>query len=141
MHTLDHFAEAAHLSEFFISAVIVAIVGNAAEHGGAVVIARRGKMRLATEIAVSSSAQVAMLVVPAVCLLSFVVKPALPLTFRPIELIAMGALRTLRRRRAPRRLVAPMGGRDAHRRLRCAGRRVRASPAIGDAGTLVRTKL
>ena len=91
VHTLDHFAEAAHLSEFFISAVIVAIVGNAAEHGGAVVIAHRGKMRLATEIAVSSSAQVAMLVVPAVCLLSFVVKPALPLAFRPIELIGMGA--------------------------------------------------
>jgi Ca2+:H+ antiporter len=90
VHTLDHFAEAAHLSEFFISAVIVAIVGNAAEHGGAIVIARRGKMRLATEIAVSSSAQVSMLVVPAVCLLSFVVKPALPLAFRPIELIAMG---------------------------------------------------
>jgi Ca2+:H+ antiporter len=91
VHTLDHFAEAAHLSEFFISAVIVAIVGNAAEHGGAVVIARRGKMRLATEIAVSSSAQVAMLVAPAVCLLSFVVKPPLPLAFRPIELIGMGA--------------------------------------------------
>jgi len=91
VHTLDHFAEAVHVSEFFLSAVIVAIVGNAAEHGGAIVIARRGKMRLATEIAVSSSAQVAMLVVPAVCLLSFVVKPALPLAFRPIELIAMGA--------------------------------------------------
>ena len=91
VHTLDHFAEAAHLSEFFISAVIVAIVGNAAEHGGAVVIAHRGKMPLATEIAVSSSAQVAMLIVPAVCLLSFVVKPALPLSFRPIELIGMGA--------------------------------------------------
>ena len=91
VHTLDSFAHAAHLSEFFISAVIVAIVGNAAEHGGAIVIARRGKMRLATEIAVSSSAQVSMLVVPVVCLLSFVVKPALPLAFRPIELIAMGA--------------------------------------------------
>jgi Ca2+:H+ antiporter len=91
VHSLDHFAKAAHLSEFFISAVIVAIVGNAAEHGGAIVIASRGKMRLATEIAVSSSAQVAMLVVPVVCLLSFVVKPALPLAFRPIELIAMGA--------------------------------------------------
>ena len=91
VHSLDSFAHAAHLSEFFISAVIVAIVGNAAEHGGAIVIARRGKMRLATEIAVSSSAQVSTLVVPVVCLLSFVVKPALPLAFRPIELIAMGA--------------------------------------------------
>jgi Ca2+:H+ antiporter len=89
VHALDHFAHAVHLSQFFIAAVIVAIVGNAAEHGGAVVIARRGKMRLATEIAVSSSAQVAMLVTPAVALLSFGVSPALPLAFRPIELIAM----------------------------------------------------
>jgi len=91
VHSLDQFAKAAHLSEFFLSAVIVAIVGNAAEHGGAIVIARRGKMKLATEIAISSSAQVAMLVVPAVALLSFAVSPALPLTFRPIELIGMGA--------------------------------------------------
>jgi len=68
----------------------VAIVGNAAEHGGAVVIASRGKLPLATEIAVSSSAQVALLVTPAVALLSWVVKPALPLSFRPIELAAMG---------------------------------------------------
>jgi Ca2+:H+ antiporter len=91
VHALDHFADSVGLSEFFVSAVIVAIVGNAAEHGGAIVIARRGKMRLATEIAISSSAQVAMLVTPAVALLSFAVSPALPLAFRPIELIAMGA--------------------------------------------------
>jgi Ca2+:H+ antiporter len=70
--------------------VIVAIVGNAAEHGGAIVIASRGKLPLATEIAVSSSAQVALLVTPAVALLSWIVKPALPLSFRPIELAAMG---------------------------------------------------
>jgi Ca2+:H+ antiporter len=65
-------------------------VGNAAEHGGAIVIASRGKLPLATEIAVSSSAQVALLVTPAVALLSWVVKPALPLSFRPIELATMG---------------------------------------------------
>ena len=90
VHSLDGFANAAGLSEFFISVVIVAIVGNAAEHGGAIVIAHRGKMKLATEIAISSSAQVALLVAPAVALLSFVVQPALPLAFRPIELIGMG---------------------------------------------------
>jgi Ca2+:H+ antiporter len=90
VHSLDAFAHSAGLSEFFISFVIVAIVGNAAEHGGAVVIAHRGNLTLASEIAVSSSAQVALFVVPAVALLSFVVSPALPLSFRPIELIAMG---------------------------------------------------
>jgi Ca2+:H+ antiporter len=90
VHSIHAFADAAGLSEFFIAAVIVAIVGNAAEHGGAIVIARRGKLPLATEIAVSSSAQVALLVTPAVALLSWVVKPALPLSFRPIELATMG---------------------------------------------------
>jgi Ca2+:H+ antiporter len=90
VHSLDGFARAAGLSEFFIATVIVAIVGNAAEHGGAVVIARRGGMVLASEIAISSSAQVAVFLIPAVALLSFVVTPALPLSFRPIELIGMG---------------------------------------------------
>ncbi|HEX7310816.1 MAG TPA: calcium/proton exchanger [Gaiellaceae bacterium] len=90
VHSLDGFARAAGLSDFFIATVIVAIVGNAAEHGGAIVIARRGKMVLSSEIAISSSAQVAVFLIPAVALLSFLVKPALPLAFRPIELIGMG---------------------------------------------------
>ena len=95
VHSLHAFAEAAGLSEFFIATVIVAIVGNAAEHGGAIVIASRGKLRLASEIAVSSSAQVALLVTPAVALLSWLVRPALPLSFRPIELAAMGGAAAL----------------------------------------------
>ena len=89
VHSLDGFAKAAGLSQFFISVVIVAVVGNAAEHGGAIVIARRGKMRLATEIAVSSSAQVALFVTPAIALLAWVVTPALPLAFRWEEIGAM----------------------------------------------------
>jgi Ca2+:H+ antiporter len=95
VHSLHAFAESAGLSEFFIAAVIVAIVGNAAEHGGAIVIASRGKLRLASEIAVSSSAQVALLVTPAVALLSWLIRPALPLTFRPVELAAMGGAAAL----------------------------------------------
>jgi Ca2+:H+ antiporter len=86
VHSLQGFAKSAGLSRFFVSAVIVAIVGNAAEHGGAIVIARRGKVRLASEIAVSSAAQVALLVAPVAALLSFAVRPPLPLAFRPVEL-------------------------------------------------------
>jgi Ca2+:H+ antiporter len=89
VHSLDGFAKSVGLSQFFIAAVIVAVVGNAAEHGGAVVIARRGKMKLATEIAISSSAQVALFVAPAVVLLSWAVTPALPLAFRWEEIAAM----------------------------------------------------
>ncbi|HTS74310.1 MAG TPA: calcium/proton exchanger [Gaiellaceae bacterium] len=91
IHSLDAFSQAVGLSQFFTATVIVAIVGNAAEHGGAIVIARRGNLRLASEIAVSSAAQVALLVTPAVALLSWIVKPALALSFRPIELGTMGA--------------------------------------------------
>ena len=91
VHSLEAFAHAAHLSEFFIAFVIVAVVGNAAEHGGAVVIAHRGKMKLATEIAISSSAQVGLLVVPVIALVSFAFEHPLTLAFRPVELISMGA--------------------------------------------------
>jgi Ca2+:H+ antiporter len=89
VHSLGAFADAVGISEFFVAVVIVAIVGNAAEHGGAIVIARRGKLRLASEIAVSSSAQVGLLVAPLVALLSWVVTPELPLSFRPVEIVAM----------------------------------------------------
>jgi Ca2+:H+ antiporter len=90
VHSLHAFAAAVGLSEFFIAVVIVAIVGNAAEHGGAILIARSGKMPLATEIAISSSAQVALLVVPAVTLLSLLFAHPLALAFRWTELFAMG---------------------------------------------------
>jgi Ca2+:H+ antiporter len=95
VHSLDAFAHAAGLSQFFIAAVIVAIVGNAAEHGGAVVIATRGKMRLASEIAISSSAQVALLVIPVVMLLSLAFAHPLALTFRWVELGAMAGATVL----------------------------------------------
>jgi Ca2+:H+ antiporter len=89
VHSLDAFGRALGLSQFFVAAVIVAIVGNAAEQGGAVVIARRGNPRLGAEIAISSSTQVAVFVTPAVAL-SFLVGHDLPLAFRPVELAAVG---------------------------------------------------
>jgi Ca2+:H+ antiporter len=88
--TIDDFADEAGLSDFFVAAVIVAIVGNAAEHGGAVVVAYRGRIRLAAEIALASSAQVAVFLIPAVALLAWLLEP-LALSFRPVELVAVGA--------------------------------------------------
>ena len=85
---LRAFAYAAHLSEFFVAFVIVAIVGNATEHGSAVLLARRGRVKLATEIPLASSAQIAGLVIPLVALISWGFTP-LALSFRPIELAAM----------------------------------------------------
>jgi Ca2+:H+ antiporter len=91
VHSLVDFVDKLGLSEFFVAAVIVALVGNAAEHGGAIVTARRGNSGLGSEIAVSSATQVAVLVTPVVALLSGVVGKDLPLAFRPVEIATMAA--------------------------------------------------
>jgi len=88
VHTLETFAEKAHLTDFFVAAVIVAIVGNAAEHGGAVVVAARGKIKLAAEIALASSAQVAVFLIPVVALVAWAIDP-LALSFRPVEIAVL----------------------------------------------------
>jgi Ca2+:H+ antiporter len=90
VHTLETFADKARLTEFFVAAVIVAIVGNAAEHGGAVIVAHRGKIGLAAEIALSSASQVAVFLVPAVTLIAWLIDP-LALSFRVEEVVALGA--------------------------------------------------
>jgi len=87
--SLQVFAKEVGLTEFFVAAVIVAIVGNAAEHGGAVVVAYRGNIKLAAEIALASSAQVAVFLIPAVALISWLIEP-LALSFRQVEILAMG---------------------------------------------------
>src|ERR687890_675220 len=78
------------LSEFFIGVFVVAIVGNAAEHWVAVLAAAKDKMDLAVNIAVGSSAQIALFVAPALVLLSYVVGPdPMAMVFNGYE---MGAL-------------------------------------------------
>jgi Ca2+:H+ antiporter len=85
--------EASHtigLSEFFIGAIVVAIVGNAAEHWVAVLVAYKNKMSLAVNIAIGSSAQVALFVAPVLVLVSFVLGPApMPLVFNGLELAGL----------------------------------------------------
>jgi Ca2+:H+ antiporter len=83
-------AESIGLTEFFIGAVIVAIVGNAAEHWVAVYVAAKDKMDLAVNIAVGSAAQVALFVGPLLVVLSFFVGPQpLSLVFNGFELGAL----------------------------------------------------
>ncbi len=82
--------EASHdigLSEFFVGVFVVAIVGNAAEHWVAVLVAAKDKMDLAVNIAIGSSAQIALFVAPMLVLLSFVIGPApMALVFNGYEL-------------------------------------------------------
>ncbi|MDQ4049262.1 MAG: calcium/proton exchanger [Actinomycetota bacterium] len=75
------------LSEFFVGVFVVAIVGNAAEHWVAVLVAKKDQMDLAVSIAVGSSAQIALFVAPVLVLLSFVVGPdPMALVFNGYEL-------------------------------------------------------
>jgi Ca2+:H+ antiporter len=86
-------SEASHsvgLSEFFIGVIVVAIVGNAAEHWVAVLVAMKDKMDLAVNIAIGSSTQVALFVAPILVLASFFIGPhPLALVFNGFELGAI----------------------------------------------------
>ena len=85
--TIDETATSLGLSEFFIGVIVVAIVGNAAEHWVAVWVAAKDKMDLAVNIAIGSSAQVALFVAPVLVLLSFFFGPRpMPLVFNGFEL-------------------------------------------------------
>jgi Ca2+:H+ antiporter len=78
------------LSQFFVGVIIVAIVGNAAEHWVAVLVARKDKMDLAVNIAIGSSAQVALFVAPVLVLSSLFIGPAtMPLVFNGLEVAAV----------------------------------------------------
>jgi Ca2+:H+ antiporter len=80
-------AEQIALSEFFIGAVVVAIVGNAAEHWVAVLVAAKNKMDLAVNIAIGSSAQIALFVAPVLVLCSFFLGPhPMALVFNAFEI-------------------------------------------------------
>jgi Ca2+:H+ antiporter len=83
-------SESIGLSEFFIGAIVVAIVGNAAEHWVAVLVARKDKMDLAVNIALGSSSQVALFVGPVLVVCSFLIGPSpLALVFNGFELAAI----------------------------------------------------
>jgi Ca2+:H+ antiporter len=78
------------LSQFFVGVFVVAIVGNAAEHWVAVLVAAKDKMDLAVNIALGSSAQIALFVAPVLVLLSFVVGDhPMALVFNGYELGAL----------------------------------------------------
>ena len=88
--SISEAGESVGLSEFFIGAIVVAIVGNAAEHWVAVLVAAKNKMDLAVNICVGSSTQIALFVAPVLVLLSFVFGPApMPLVFNGFELAAI----------------------------------------------------
>jgi Ca2+:H+ antiporter len=89
VHTFETVAESFGWTELFIGVVIVAIVGNAAEHASAVIMAFKNKMDVAVEIAVGSTLQVSMFVAPVLVLASLFFPTPMPLVFTLPELVAM----------------------------------------------------
>lgn len=78
------------ISRAFVGLIIIPIVGNAAEHGSAVWLAAKDKMDISIEIAIGSSAQVALFVTPALVLISLLAATPLDFVFVPLEIAAVG---------------------------------------------------
>jgi Ca2+:H+ antiporter len=88
--SISEASQSVGLSEFFIGVIVVAIVGNAAEHWVAVLVAYKNKMNLAVNIAIGSSAQVALFVAPILVFASFVLGPEpMALVFNGFEVGAL----------------------------------------------------
>lgn len=75
-------------SEFFVGIILIPIVGNAAEHSTAVVMARKNKMDVSLEIAIGSSLQIILFVAPVLIFLSLLFTP-MSIVFNPFELVAL----------------------------------------------------
>ena len=89
VHTFEVVAASFGWTDLFIGVIIVAIVGNAAEHASAIVMAFKNKMDVAVEIAIGSTLQVSMFVAPLLMLISLMFPTAMPLVFTLPELISM----------------------------------------------------
>ncbi|MCZ6917673.1 MAG: calcium/proton exchanger [Gemmatimonadetes bacterium] len=90
LSSVEHAGEAAGMSEVFIGVILIAIIGNAAEHSTAVVVAMKDKMDLSLNIAVGSSLQVALFVAPMLVFLSYVIGPSpMDLRFTTMEVVAV----------------------------------------------------
>jgi Ca2+:H+ antiporter len=87
--SLEAAATTLGLTEFFIGIIVVAVVGNAAEHFAAVVVARKDLMDLAVTIAIGSGTQIALLVGPVLVLLSFAIGQPMALVFNALEIAAL----------------------------------------------------
>jgi Ca2+:H+ antiporter len=78
------------LSRVFVGVIVVAVVGNAAEHSTAVLMALKNKMDLALQIAVESSKQVALFVAPVLVFTGLLMGQPMDLVFTPLEVVAVG---------------------------------------------------
>ena len=90
VHAVTEAGHTLGLTEAFLGLIIIPIIGNAAEHATAVVVARKGKMDLALQIALGSSTQIALLVAPFLVFCWVIMGQNMDLVFTPFEVMALG---------------------------------------------------
>src|SRR4051794_21919810 len=90
VHAATEATRTAGITQTFLGLIIIPIIGNAAEHATAVVVARKGKMDLALQIALGSSTQVALLVAPILVFVGVLLGRDMNLVFTPFEVAALG---------------------------------------------------
>jgi Ca2+:H+ antiporter len=87
--SVESTAEQFGFGELFVGAIIIGIVGNAAEHSSAIVLARKGKIELSIGIAAGSGTQIALFVVPILVLAGIVMNQQFSLVFTLFELVTI----------------------------------------------------
>lgn len=85
--SIDSIVESAHISKTFVGLILIPIVGNAAEHVTAVIVAYKGKMDLAINVAIGSSMQIALFVTPFLVILGWIMHKPMTLHFEGFETI------------------------------------------------------
>lgn len=85
--SIDSIVQTAHISKTFIGLILLPIVGNAAEHVTAVVVAMKNKMDLAIGVAIGSSMQIALLVTPFLVILGWIIGQPMTLHFETFETV------------------------------------------------------
>jgi Ca2+:H+ antiporter len=90
VHAVEPASKSLGLTEVFVGVIAVAIVGNAAEHSTAILMAMKNQMDLAYHIAVGSSMQIALFVAPMLVFLSYALGSPMDLLFTTFEVITVG---------------------------------------------------
>jgi Ca2+:H+ antiporter len=90
VHATEAVTAGSGLSEVFLGLIIIPLIGNAAEHATAVIVARKGQTDLALQIALGSSTQVALLIAPLLVFIGLAMGQAMDLVFTPFEVLAVG---------------------------------------------------
>jgi Ca2+:H+ antiporter len=89
--TIENVRDSVGLTELFVGVIVVAIVGNAAEHSSAILMAMKNKMDLTVGIAIGSSLQIALFVAPVLIFLSYLFGRPMDLEFSVPEVLAVVA--------------------------------------------------